>query len=343
MGEDDFASELTYLHWDVTGRCNLKCIHCRATSSENDKELSRDEGIAFIKSLKDFKLDWLSFDGGEPLLRKDDLVPFVKTAKTQGIFTYLLTNATLLDDSIAHALKKAGLGSVQVSLDGLEKTHDVIRGKGNFEKAVNGIKIAKEAGHRVSARMTLNKLNIDEAEDLLEYVIGIGCDAFGIRRFVPCGRAIDNISDLEIDKWKYLEVIQNCLKSAANRVPVQIGADPVLIPKTYIVDEIKKEYGNLNVLAGCGAGITMCHVNAEGNVSPCSTLSMVAGNIREKSLKEIWKTAPILKKLREGRKNLEGHCGDCKYRFVCGGCRASALYYGNGLLGYDPYCLVYED
>jgi len=341
--DDEIKPELTYLHWDITGRCNLKCIHCRATSSEEDKEFTREEGIDFIKGLKAFDLEWLSFDGGEPLLRKDDLLQFVKTAKEQGLFTYLLTNGLLLDESIAGQLKEAGLGSIQVSLDGLKKTHNRIRGKGSFEKAVRGIKTAKKAGHRITARITLNKFNLDEAKDLLEFVIELGCEAFGIRRFIPCGRAIDNISDLEIDKQRYLEVIQSCVKKAGKRIQLQIGADPVLIPRTYLIEQIKKEYGTTNILAGCGAGITMCHVNSEGDVYPCSTLPISAGNIRKQDLGEIWKNGEIFKVLREGRKNLKGHCGECKYTFSCGGCRASALYYKNDVLEYDPYCLVFED
>jgi len=343
LDKNNFESELTYLHWDITGRCNLKCIHCRATSDEEDKEFSREEGLNFIKGLKSFNLEWLSFDGGEPLLRKDDLIPFVKEAKNQDIFTYLLTNGTLLDEETANTLKEAGLGSIQVSLDGLEKTHDIIRGRGNFQRAVTGLKAAKAAGHRVTARITLNKFNLEEAEKLLEFVIGLDCEAFGIRRFIPCGRAIDNISDLEIDKWKYLETINNCIKRAKGRIELQIGADPVLIPKTYVIDNIKKEYGTVDVLAGCGAGITMCHVNSEGDVYPCSTLPISAGNIRKNSLVEIWKKGEIFKTLREGRSKLKGHCGECKYKFACGGCRASALYYKNDVLEYDPYCLVFDD
>lgn len=337
-----FDAPLSFVHWDITSRCNLKCIHCRDTFdiTKKDEELTTQEGFDLIDYLADnFNLKWLSFDGGEPLLR-EDLIALIKKAKSRSLLLYLLTNGTLLTEDKAKQLKKAGLDSIQISLDGLEKNHDKIRGKGTYKKALEGIKNAKKFNIRVTARITINSINIGDAAKLLKVVKELGCPAFGIRRVIPCGNAIKNIDLMEPDKKEYLETIQKCIQLAGKDIHVQIGADPVLIPRTYMLEEIKSKYGTDQVIAGCGAGITMCHISNVGNVFPCSTLPISAGNIRHKNLKEIWQKGEIFLKLREGRSKLKGKCGKCNYNYICGGCRASAYYYKKDVLGEDPYCLL---
>ena len=342
--EISFNAPLSFVHWDITSRCNLKCIHCRneLDTIGSNKELDTQEGFNLIDHLADnFNLKWLSFDGGEPLLR-EDLTELIKKAKSRNLFVYLLTNGTLLTEDRVKKLKEVGLDSIQISLDGLENNHDWIRGKGSYKRALEGIRNAKKYDIRVTVRITVNNINIRDATELLKIVKELGCPAYGIRRVIPCGNAIKNIHLMEPDKKEYIDTIQQTILIGGNDIHIQIGADPVLIPKTHMLEELKKEYGSDQVIAGCGAGITMCHISDGGDVFPCSTLPITAGNIRNKNLTEIWENSEVFLKLRKGRSILKGKCGNCNYKYICGGCRASAYYYKKDMLGEDPYCLLEE-
>jgi radical SAM protein with 4Fe4S-binding SPASM domain len=91
---------------------------------------------------------------------------------------------------------------------------------------------------------------------------------------------------------------------------------------------------------GCLAGSSVCFVSHRGEVFPCGYLPVRAGSVREQPLNEIWEGSPVFAAFRGGMK-LEGKCGLCEYRVVCGGCRARAFGTCGSVWGADPYC-AYE-
>jgi len=335
-GNDLVGDHPLHIHWDVTGRCNLNCRHCRATSEKMPAELSTNEAMSLIDEISALGPEWMSFDGGEPLLRTD-LFDLISYASERSLFTYLLTNGTKLSPPACNCLRSAGIGSVQVSLDGLRKSNDYIRGEDSYDKAISGIRSLLAAGIRASIRMTVSHLNIADAPALLDTAIEIGAAAFGIRRVVCVGHA--RAGDQWVDPQEYLAVVKNVVKRGAGRIPVHIGTDPVLIPVTDVVRQIQRQTDSLEVLAGCGAGISLLHIGSDGTLFPCGVLPLPLGNVRTDDIVDVWRHHPLLRQLRN-RDGLRDPCGACRYRYVCGGCRAAAWAHSGDYLGPDPLCLL---
>ena len=133
--------------WNITQRCNLKCVHCysRSENKKYSNELSTDEGIQLLDDLAGFGSPVVLFSGGEPLIRPD-ILKLIQHATVSGMRAVLSTNGTLIDEPMAAKLKDIGLSYVGISLDGLEKVHDSFRGvEGTFERVLRAINNCKAA------------------------------------------------------------------------------------------------------------------------------------------------------------------------------------------------------
>ena len=131
--------------WNITKRCNLKCIHCyaHAKATPADNELTTEEGKALIDDLAAFGAPVILFSGGEPLMR-EDLPELAEYAVSKGMRAVISTNGTLITPEVARKLKEIGLSYVGISLDGMEKTHDHFRGqKGSFQAEWKGSKTVR--------------------------------------------------------------------------------------------------------------------------------------------------------------------------------------------------------
>ena len=156
--------------WNCTQKCNLKCVHCYAQSEDRDYagEMSTEEGKAMIDDLAAWGAPVLLFSGGEPTLRKD-LVELMQYAKSKGMRVVISTNGTQITPEKAAQYAEVGLSYVGVSLDGGRETHDKFRGiPGSFDKAIEGIRNARAAGIKVGLRMTINKRNWQDINDLFD-------------------------------------------------------------------------------------------------------------------------------------------------------------------------------
>jgi len=127
-------NKLRLLFWETTQKCNLACSHCRMDVEKSYRELDTNQAKYLIDSLIDFATPILVFSGGEPLLRSD-IFDIATYAKNKGLHTALASNGTLIDQSVAVKIKKAGIKRVSVSVDGSNaKTHDEFRNlEGSFD------------------------------------------------------------------------------------------------------------------------------------------------------------------------------------------------------------------
>ena len=159
--------------WNMTRRCNLKCVHCYAQAKDMEfkDELSTEEGKALIDDLAAFGSPVILFSGGEPTMRKD-LPELAAYAREKGMRAVISTNGTLIDKPLAKKLKEVGLSYVGISLDGIRETNDKFRGmQGAFDAALKGLHNCQEEGIKVGLRFTINKQNVMDIPaifDLLE-------------------------------------------------------------------------------------------------------------------------------------------------------------------------------
>ena len=155
----------------LTYNCNLRCKMCPFWRRPSpDPSLKQEKAV--LKQIYLSGAVGVAFEGGEPLLRKD-LVDILAFSRSLPLHTSLITNGTLLESRIEEISPYIN-GVVYVSLDGLEKTHDAIRGiEGSFRKAVRGISAAKEKVS-VTINTTVMAENIDEIENIVELAKELG-------------------------------------------------------------------------------------------------------------------------------------------------------------------------
>ena len=156
--------------WNMTRRCNLKCVHCYAKSEDKDydNELTHEQSLKMIDDLAAFGVPVLLFSGGEPLIHPR-LVEYAEYAVKKGMRAVISTNGTLITKEKAETLKKIGLSYVGISIDGLEETHNKFRGVNNaYKKAMEAVKNCQAAGIKVGLRFTINKRNVADIPGIFD-------------------------------------------------------------------------------------------------------------------------------------------------------------------------------
>ncbi len=332
--------KLGWVVWDPTYACNQKCLHCYASAGNPlQDEMSFEEAKSLIDHIAALGITELGMAGGEILLRKD-IFDIIKYAKGKGLVTHLGTNATLVDREIARKLKEAGITQIQVDICGVNpEIHDNVRGvKGAFKKTMEGIANLQKEGIRIAIATPILKYNMNEIPEIFDMAEKLGAYCFRTERLMPMGRSIEKYKKYAISTQEYLELISKLIEKSSSKEISSIKIeDPILYPN---MEDFKK-ISNKVIYAGCEAGRSLCAVTANGEVLPCQWAHhplMVAGNIRQKPLIEIWKTSEKFKVFRNPER-IKGKCNNCNFLRQCGGgCRAEATVLSGNLNSEDPRC-----
>jgi radical SAM protein with 4Fe4S-binding SPASM domain len=279
------------------------------------------------------------FTGGEPLLRVD-LFAILNYAKHCGFSTSLLSNGTLITDSVARQLKQAELQDIQISLDGLERTHDGIRGKGSFTRALRGIENLVSQGINTYINLTLSRLNMEEIEGLASLARDLGAFSVTYSRLVSCGRGKDLTAQI-LTADELVNLHKRLIKFKDREVTV-VSRDPLALIAEADSDIPDTEFP----IGGCAAGIFGITITSDGSIMPCRRMDLTIGNIKVDNLRQLWVESPVLCALRN-RESYHGGCESCRYWPICRGCRAIALAFARSrgeedCLGPDPQCPYYE-
>lgn len=200
---------LRNLFLELTLRCNERCIHCGSSCGEfnNSSELSLEQYKKILDDVnQDFDISKIKLDitGGEPLLRKD-LFEIMGYANKLGYIWGMTSNGTLIDDEIAKKLQKCGMRTIAISIDGLEKTHDRLRGrKGAYKSAMNGVKALIKNRHFEHIQITtvINHQTINELPIMFEILMNTGINSWRIINIEPMGRAKED-PELALSSDKY--------------------------------------------------------------------------------------------------------------------------------------------
>ncbi|MGQ4833065.1 MAG: radical SAM protein [Candidatus Asgardarchaeia archaeon] len=346
--------------WNVTKACNLRCKHCyeNAGSKARD-ELNTIDALKVIKRLADAGVVILAFSGGEPSIRPD-IETLIRYASMQGMYVAMATNGTTLTKERVKRLKEAGLQFVQISLDGATaKTHDSFRGiPGAFDRTIMGIRNAVDAGLFVEIATTVTKFNYHEIPDIIELANKLGVNWFMAYNFVPIGRGRE-IINFDLSPAEREELLRMLIKLGGKykvellstapqyaRVALQMNAkvnDATIVPTHFYNPKLSGKLKRLaDFIGGCGAGRFYLSLEPNGDIYPCVFFphepEVKVGNILKDDFIELWKKSPLLWTLRDKDK-LASPCGTCKFRYVCGGCRARAYNYFRDLRAPDPGCI----
>lgn len=342
--------------WNYTNACNLKCKHCyqRAEKPTPD-ELSTEKRLEVIDQLDKASVASIAFSGGEPLMRRD-LFEVAEYAADKGMYVSVATNGTLLTEHVVEKLKGAGVGYVEISLDGARReTHDSFRGiAGCFDKTIRGIRNSVEGGLFTCIATVATKRNIYEIPDIVELGKSLGVKRIIVFNFIPTGRG-ENIVNLDLSptqreqllRYLYNELVKGeiealCTAPQFSRVCLQqslMNKRDILSPTHFAAMNFHGQTKQLaDFLGGCGAGRLYCAIQPNGSVTPCVFMPIIVGDLRKESLQDIWLHSKVMNDLRD-REKLKGRCGNCPYKYICGGCRARAYAYYHDYLTPDPGCI----
>ncbi len=312
--------------WQITGKCNLSCIHCLSETTTGEKqELNINEVKHFIDDLANMKVFYINVGGGEPLIHPN-FFEIVDYAREKGIFIQFSTNGTLINTETATEIANREL-RVQVSIDGWSAAvNDSIRGKGSFRKAVKALKLLRGLDVAVSINCVVTRENLPGLDNLYQLATAYGAK-LRLSRLRPSGRAHDKWRDLVPGRRQYLS-LYNWLK----KHPEVTTGDSFFFLSPF--------GESLPGLSFCGAGKLTCSVSSTGDVYPCAFTahpSMAAGNVKEKPLSQLWQDKVLLKKVQESKPKL---CTSCLSYHKCrGGCRgATYLVHGSWEMP-DPECI----
>lgn len=338
-----------WIAWEITRRCNLRCVHCRSASEVEAKghpDLPLEEAFRILDDIAGYASPVVVLSGGEPLVRPD-VFEIAKHGARKGLRMCLATNGTLVTDEICEEIKGSGIKIVSLSLDGsTEEVHDDFRDqKGAFEGTINAAKLFKKHGIEFIVNSSFTKRNQEEIPEVYKLAKKLGATAWYMFMIVPTGRGGEIMSEL-ISKEDYEDILEWHYRMEKDEHDMLVR--PTCAPHYYrVVLQKQKEEGvkferrtlkfSTGGSKGCLAGQLICLIDVDGNVLPCSYFPVSAGNVRRQSFKDIWENSELFKDMRDF-KRYEGRCGDCEYINVCGGCRARAYsVYGN-YMAEEPFC-----
>ena len=347
--------------WNCTRTCNLKCMHCYSESDGRTYgELSTDEAKEMIDDLASFGSPVLLFSGGEPCLR-DDLVELMHYAKQAGMRVVLSTNGTLITPELAREFAEVGLSYVGVSLDGGPETHDRFRGvEGAFERSMEGLANAQAAGIKVGLRMTLNKLNYGEVDDVFDIMRERSINRACFYHLVYTGRGSDMV-DLDLTHEETRAVVRHIMdrtrawfdeSGRPEILTVDNHADGPFIYLELMREDPARASEVMQLLQwnqGNSTGNGIACISWDGEVHADQFWRHFSfGNVKERPFSEIWtdtsrttEASELMFRLKDKRPFVKGRCAQCQWLDICGGnFRVRAEAACGDLWASDPACYL---
>lgn len=322
------------ISWLITNQCNLRCSHCGNTSrAKLDNELSKEECFRFIDECAHLKVFILNISGGEPFMRKD-WFEILSYARKKDIEIGITTNGTLITEEIAKKIKELEPFNVHISLDGIGKVHDEFRNKkGVYDSVLKTIELFRK--HKIPFGLTtsITKKNFSDLDNVKDFIKENRINSWNLYYALPVGclKQADSVSPEEFYRFaKKIVQFKEELKDITN---ISVGDS-----MGYFGSLKVRDY----VWTGCGAGICGCAMDAEGNIKGCPIQHdrFNEGNIRNRSLKDIWLGKDAFKYNRR-KQHLTRHCRKCKHSKICkGGCKSSMFAQGTDF-HYNDYCIYH--
>ncbi len=276
----------------------------------------------------------------------------VGQAKAAGITPALATNGTLIDASVARRIHDSGVARVSVSLDGATaEVHNRLRRLvGSFERAIEGIGYLREAKVPFQINLTLTRHNAGQLQQVYELARSLGAVAVHIFMLVPvgCGRSLADTDMLSPEQYEQ-KMLEICQLDGQDQLQMKVTCGPhyerVIRQEGLYKSRLQTGHsgavpgrsGHGAASKGCLAGLGVLFVGHQGDVFPCGYLPIKCGNVLEQKLSDIWYNSEDLACMRDSGR-LEGKCGLCGYRQICGGCRGRAYAATGNYMAEEPFC-----
>lgn len=348
----DFDERPFIAIWEVTQACDLACVHCRA-SAQPDRdplELSTDEGKCLIDQIAAMKVPVFVLTGGDRI-KRPDLFELIAHARSVDVRVSLTPSATpLLTRDIVVRLKEAGLARLAVSMDGASAaTHDAFRGlSGSFARTLDAVRWANEVGLPVQINTTFSRRNIAEIDAIVALMKNLSITLWSVFFLVPTGRG--KLNDLlNADEF---EELFGKIYSLSKTAGFDIKTTEAPHYRRFLLQQrvAERRDGTAGVGAqekaadaigraprGLNDGKGFVFISHRGEVFPSGFLPLSAGSIRQQDLDLIYRESPLFQDLRNTSK-LEGKCGACEFKAICGGSRSRAYALTGNPFAEEPCC-----
>jgi len=332
----------TYAHlqWHITDRCNNRCLHCYQ-DNYNGSEPSQEQMLAILEQYEDFlyscRLEHeqakghLTITGGEPFVRSDffDFLEILYS-KRQNYSYSVLTNGSFIYDNTAKQLAKLKPREIQLSIEGSENTHDSIRGKGDYLRTTEAIKLLVKYGIAVVISFTVHQDNYREFDKVARLGYELKVNRVWADRIIPFGSGSNMQSLTPQQTREFFGIMKNArhLNGAFRRSRTEIAMHRAL---QFV---ISGEH-----IYNCQAGRSLLALLPNGDLLPCRRMPVKIGNVFEKTITELYLTNQFLNDLRNCT-HIEG-CVQCRFVKQCQGglkCLSFAVH-GSPFIR-DPGCWV---
>ena len=357
MNAMDFDQTPFIVIWEVTQACDLACVHCRASAQarRNPLELSTEEAKKLIAEVAALRAPVFVLTGGDPL-KRPDIYELVAYATACGVRTSLTPSATpLLTREALVRLRDCGLARLAISLDGpTAEIHDAFRRvPGSYDWTLRAVRWAREIDLPAQINTTITRHNLGQLDDVIALLETLDIVLWSVFFLVPTGRgqSIDLISAEEFEQvFEKLYQTSRRVKFDIKSTEAQHYRRFLLQKRTEARGSGQPEAGMAKVFGATSAdgigraprgindGKGFVFISHLGEVFPSGFLPVSAGNVRKQSLAELYRHSPLLVALRESA-NLQGKCGICEFREVCGGSRARAYAVTGNLFAEEPNCV----
>jgi radical SAM protein len=361
--------------WETTNACDLACRHCRAKAIPNQDPLALTftEAQRLLEQVESFgkPRPIFIFTGGDPFKRAD-LFDLVAYGQSLGLAMAVSPSGTpLLNEANLLRLKACGAKAISLSLDGStpERHDDFRQVPGSFDLTTRGWQTARKIGLKLQLNTTVTRYNLEDLPEIFRLVLEYGAMTWSLFFLVPTGRgkAEDEIAPAEYEA--VMHFLYDCSKYVSAKTTEGHHYKRVVLQRT-ILDEKGlqvEDYFKLHPIyfqlraeleqivaehhlqpremivrtpMHINAGNGFVFISRRGDVFPSGFMPVKVGNVREKSLVDIYREAPLFQDLRDPDK-LEGRCGLCEFAGVCGGSRSRAYALSGNPLAEEPFC-TYE-
>jgi radical SAM protein with 4Fe4S-binding SPASM domain len=338
-----------FVVWELTLRCNMRCAHCGSSAgTRRGNELNTEEALDLAAQLGALGCERLTLLGGEPLIR-EDWEEITRALQDAGVRVNIITNGWLTASAeMIQRIKDAGLTTLALSIDGFGDKHDELRRKqGSFDRILKTFDLANKLRiPRTAAVTTLTKLCMDDLEDIYQMLIDKNVRLWQLQPVSPQGR-LERNDPIVLEAQDYKRVADFIVEKKKEG---KIRIDPADNLGYYGPWELSEgfrstQWGRVGFWNGCQAGIQVAGIDANGDIKGCLSLtsddpSNIEGNIRDKSLEEIWCREGAFAYNREFKlEMLEDYCAECEYRGLC---RAGCVSHCQSMSGSrrsNPDCL----
>jgi len=346
--------------WNITRRCNLRCVHCYAHAREEagTDELTTEQGRILLDDLAAFGVPVVLFSGGEPLARRD-LPELAAYAVGKGMRAVISTNGTLISAAVARTLKDIGLSYVGISLDGMQEVNDRFRAvPGAFRAALDGIRNCQAAGIKVGLRFTINRFNVQEIPGIFDLIEEMDIPRVCFYHLVYAGRGSELVKeDLNAEETRRtLDLIIDRTRRLHDHgrpkevLTVDNHADGPYLYLRMLREDPERAKEVLELLQwneGNNSGRGIGCVSWDGAVHADQFWRHYSfGNVKERPFSEIWMDTsnPFMRQLKEKKKHVKGRCADCRWLDICAGnfrVRAEAV--SGDVWAPDPACYLTDE